>query len=169
MYYLNCFFIYSILGYLLETTVAFLTKTNFKSGFLYGFWTPVYGIGALIVLFISNYLFKNLHMNRFIETLIVFIVSAIVLSFIEVLGGIMLEKVFHKVYWDYSNHYFNIGHYISLEMTIVWGIASVIFIYLINPILKKIIMKVPHWTTIVFIILFIADLLKTFIDKKISK
>ena len=56
-YYLNCFFIYSILGHLLETVFSMLGNNNFKSGFLYGWWTPVYGIGAVTILFISNYLF----------------------------------------------------------------------------------------------------------------
>ena len=36
MYYLNCFFIYSIFGYLMETIIAFLIKANFKSGILTG-------------------------------------------------------------------------------------------------------------------------------------
>lgn len=79
MYYLNCFFIYSILGHVLETIISLITKNGFKSGFLYGWWTPVYGIGAITILFISKYLFKNLHMPRIWETVITFFVVAIVL------------------------------------------------------------------------------------------
>ena len=166
MYYLNCFFIYSILGHLLETITALITGNGFKSGFLYGWWTPVYGIGAVTILFVSEYLFKNLHMHRFWETVIMFFVVAIVLSTLEALGGVLLEKIFGTVFWDYSSQRFNIGHYISLEMTLVWGVASVIFIYIIHPLLEKFIRKIPVWVTILLILLFVFDNVKTFISKR---
>lgn len=168
MHYLNCFFVYSILGYILETIVALATGTNFKSGILNGCWTPVYGVGAVTILFVSEYLFKNLHMNRVWETVIVFFVVAIVLSTLEALGGVLIEKIFGISFWDYNSHKYHIGKYISLEMTITWGIASVIFIYLIHPLLKALIQKIPLWVTILLLILFVADSTKTFFDKKKS-
>ena len=95
-----------------------------------------------------------------------FFVVAIVLSTIEAIGGVLIEKIYDKVFWDYSQHKFHIGHYISLEMTLVWGISSVIFVYLIHPILDGIIKKIPRWVTFILITLFIADNVKTFIDNK---
>ena len=166
MYYLNCFFVYSILGHLIETLVAFITHTNFKSGILTFWWTPVYGIGAVTILFVSNYLFKNLHLPRFWETVIMFFVVGIVLSFLEAVGGVFIEKVFGQVFWDYSSQKFHIGHYISLEMTLVWGIASIVFVYLIHPLLEGLIKKVPSWVTILLLFLFLFDSFKTFIEKK---
>ncbi|MBQ9012312.1 MAG: putative ABC transporter permease [Bacilli bacterium] len=166
MYYINCFFIYSIFGYILETIVAFLTHTNFKSGILSLWWTPVYGIGAVTILFISNYLFKNLHMNRVYETIIVFVVVAITLSVIEVLGGVLIEKTFGITFWNYSNHMYPVGKYISLEMTIIWGLSSIVFIYVIHPVLNNLIKKIPNWITTLLIIIFIYDVTKTIIVKK---
>lgn len=166
MYYLNCFFIYSILGHLVETITALIIGNDFKSGFLYGWWTPVYGIGAVTILFVSEYLFKNLHMHRFLETIIMFFVVGIVLSTLEALGGVLIEKIFGIVFWDYSSQKFHIGHYISLEMTLVWGVSSIVFIYIIHPLLKGLIKKIPSCITILLIILFIFDCTKTFIDKK---
>ena len=168
MYYINCFFIYSIFGYILETVVAFLTHTNFKSGILSLWWTPVYGIGAVTILFISNYLFKNLHMNRVYETIIVFFVVAITLSVIEVLGGVLIEKTFGITFWNYSNHIYPVGKYISLEMTIIWGLSSIVFIYVIHPVLNNLIKKIPNWITTLLIIIFIYDVTKTIIVKKKS-
>ena len=153
MFYVNCFFVYSILGYILETVVSLITKSNFKSGILTGPWTIVYGIGALVILFTSNYLFKNLHMNRVIETIVLFFVIGIILSFLEALGGVLTEKIFGKVFWDYSSQKYHIGHYISLEMTLVWSVASIIFIYVINPLLKNFIKKIPIFITIILIII----------------
>lgn len=166
MYYLNCFFIYSILGHLIETIITILTNANFKSGILTGWWTPIYGIGAVIILFISNYFFKNLHMNRILETIIVFFVVSIILSFIELVGGVLIEEFFGFSFWDYTDKKYNIGKYISLDMTLIWGISSIVFIYLIHPLLKSLILKVPKFITIILLCLFIFDCTKTFITKK---
>ena len=167
MYYLDCFFVYSILGYILETVISVITKSGFKSGILSFCWTPVYGIGAVTILFVSNYLFKNLHMNRIIETIIMFLVIGIILSFLEALGGVLIEKIFGEVFWDYSSHKYNVGHYISLEMTLIWSLASIIFVYLIHPLLKGLIKKIPLWITIFLLILFLYDSVSTFIKKKL--
>ena len=94
MYFLNCFLIYSILGYILETVLGIITKTNYKSGILNGPWAVIYGIGVVVILLLSNYFFKNLHMPRLLETIIVFFILAIFLTCLEALGGILIEKVF---------------------------------------------------------------------------
>ncbi|MEG2351277.1 MAG: putative ABC transporter permease [Bacilli bacterium] len=166
MYYLNCFFIYSILGHVIETVNALLTGSNFKSGILFGWWTPVYGIGSVTILFISNYLFKNLHMNRIYETIIMFFVVAVVLSTLEALGGVIIEKTFDFSLWNYQNHKYNIGKYVSLGITALWGVLSIIFIYIVHPLLNEIIKKVPKWLTVIFIILFVVDNVLTIIIKK---
>ena len=146
--------------------MAFITHVNFKSGILSFWWTPVYGIGAITILFISNYLFKNLHMNKIIETIIMFFVVAIVLSFLEAVGGVLIEKAFGEVFWDYSSHKFNIGHYISLEMSLIWGVSSILFVYVLHPLLSKLIKQIPSWVTILFVSLFIYDCTKTIINKQ---
>lgn len=168
MYYLNCFLIYSIFGYILETSLAYILKNNFESGILYGPWTPIYGIGTVVILLLSNYFFMNLHMPRWLETIIVFFVVAIFLSCLELIGGVLIEKISHLKFWDYSSHRFHIGSYISLEMTAVWGIATVLFIYLINPLLKKLIISIPIFVTIIFSLLMFTDFVVT-IYKELKK
>ena len=163
MYLLNCFFIYSILGFLAESIISFLFGGSFSSGILFGPWTPVYGLGAVLIIAISEKLFKNLHMHRFIETIIVFFVVAITLSALEWLGGILIEMIFGTTFWDYSDQKFNIGKYISLEMTLLWGVMSIIFIYIIRPILDPLVKKIPKWLTIILSILFIIDIIMTFL------
>ena len=165
MYLINCFFIYSILGFIFEGLVTLITKGNFSSGILYGPWTPVYGVGAIIILIVSKKLFKNLHMHRLLETIIVFFVVSILLSFAEWVGGVLIELIFDTSLWDYSKQDFNLGKYVSLEMTLVWGFMSILFIYIIHPILDKVIEKIPKWLTIILIISFIIDVIITLISK----
>lgn len=166
MFYINCFLLYSILGYLLETLAAFITKSNFKSGILFGPWTPVYGLGAVLIILISRYFFVNLHMPRWKETIIVFIVITFVLTLIEWIGGIGIEFLFKKVFWDYSSDPTSIGHYISLRMSLIWGIGSIIFIYVIYPFLKHFIKHIPLYVTIPFALLFLFDVIYTIVTKE---
>lgn len=46
MYYINCFFLYSFLGFIIENIVHLINKDDSGSGILYGPWTPIYGVGS---------------------------------------------------------------------------------------------------------------------------
>jgi len=58
-------FIFSILGWCMETLYAFILSGHFVNrGFLYGPLCPIYGFGALILIIflekiVSNFFFKN--------------------------------------------------------------------------------------------------------------
>ena len=161
MYYINYFFIFSIFGHLLETI---LSK---KSGILYGFWTPIYGFGCLLILYIHNLLdkfFKKYNIKRY-KPIILFITSAIFLSLIELMGGILIKKIFGFDMWNYEKMLFNIGKYISLETALIWGTSSIILIYLIKPFLDKYIYLIPKYISYILIILFIIDCIFTLIIK----
>lgn len=164
MHYLNCFFTYSILGYLLETIIAKLLNNNFKSGILTGPWTPIYGIGVIIIILISKFIFKKIK-NKYLRVLLIFILVTIILTILEGIGGLLLEETFNITYWNYSNHKFNIGKYISLSISLVWGIGSLIFVYFIYPKLNKYINKIPRWSTNILTLLFIIDSVATIIIK----
>ena len=150
----------------METSLALITKSGFKSGIMYGPFTPIYGIGTVIILVLSRYFFINLHMPRWIETVIVFFILSIFLSCLELLGGILIEKIFGIIFWSYKNHKYNIGNYISLEMAFIWGAVSILFIYVINPILKILILKIPYSITYILLFVFILDCITTFIKNK---
>lgn len=165
MYYINYFFICSILGFLLETSFYTFCKWDGGSGFLYGPWTPVYGIGAIIIIIIFDFIFKKIKTNKFLKFIIFFITTCILLSIIELIGGVLIEKIFSITFWDYSDHKFHIGKYISLEMALVWGLASTIFIFLLRPLIDKFIDKIPKIITYLLLVLFVIDNIVTLIYK----
>ena len=165
MYYLNTFLLYSILGFLLETVRSFLVNSKFTSGILYGPWTPIYGIGIVIVILISNYLFAHLHLSRWVETFITFVIITLILTLLEWIGGILIEKIFHTVFWDYSKEAFSIGKYISLSKSLMWGVGSIIFIYVLKPLLEGVIKRVPVPVTVILTLLMLSDLILTFVNK----
>lgn len=165
MFYINFFLFFSIFGYLFETICAYIFKSGFNSGILYGPWTPLYGFGVLMVMILSNKLFQNLHLNRILETIIVFVCVTIVLTILEWLGGVLIEKLFSITFWDYSNYRFHIGKYISLEMSLLWGVGSIILIYLVIPYVSEFIKKIPFFITMILSSLFVIDLIVTIINK----
>lgn len=166
MYYLNCFFIYSFFGFLFETGVSKVTGNHFNSGILYGPFTPIYGIGVLLILVISKYFFLNLHMPRWIETIIVFFILFFVLTLIEWIGGILIEKIFGVTFWDYSHLRFHIGKYIALEISFIWGILSILLIYVIHPLLESWIRKIPAFVSYLVLFYFLIDLFYTYFQQK---
>ena len=157
MYYINYFFIYSIFGYILETITLLIINSKKTSGILYGPWTFIYGIGVIIILLLEKLIFSKKKWNKWLKRILLFLTVAITLSIIELVGGILIEKIFNKTFWNYTNHKFNIGKYISLEMTLVWTILSIIFVYILKPLTDKIITKIPKLLTYILIILMIID------------
>ena len=161
MYFFKFFFITSILGFFIE---SFLWHGQ-ESGILYGPWTPVYGIGSIIIVILSNKIFKKRNINAFYKFVLLFIFCFLILSFIELIGGVLIEKIFGYAFWDYTKYRFNIGKYICLEISLIWGFISCLFV-LIKPIIDKIIKCIPNLVFYIFYILFFFDIVCTLIFKK---
>lgn len=161
MYYINCFFLYSILGFLLESFIYKFINSSNHSGFLYGPITPIYGIGALIIIIVNTKLIDKLKLNKVFKIFLQFIIFMILLTVIEFLGGYLLKKILNIELWNYSNKEYNIGKYIRLELAIIWGIMGVIASYVIIPFFSKFIKKIPKKATYIIIFIFIIDLLFT--------
>lgn len=157
-YYLNIFLIYGIIGFIFETILK-LFNPSMNNGSMYGPWIPIYGLGACIIIAIMRLVFNRFKLKRIEKIICVFLISMISLTVLELIGGYLIEFLTGKVFWDYSKMKFNLGHYISLEISLVWGIASLILIYLINPILNKLIKKIPSIVTYSVSIIFIIDLI----------
>lgn len=150
----------SIIGHFIESFFA----SNGDSGILLGYWTPIYGIGCIITLVINKCVDK-LNVRRFYKIITLFISYMIILSTIEVIGGYLIEWIFNKELWDYTNHKFNIGKYTSLEMGLLWGFASLFFICFIKTIVDKFINKIPKIISYVCITLFFIDIVCSLIIK----
>ena len=159
---INLFLTFSILGNIFERIVMYFIDSDYVSGFMGTIFTPIYGIAILIILFIHN---KVKLKNKLLKLLTEFILFSIILSLIEFVGGVLIEIIFNKIYWNYDSLKFNIGKYISLETAIIWGIVSTITLYLIYPLYKKIEKHIPKILTIIIGILFLINLIYIIIVK----
>lgn len=149
----------------METTMKIIFFPSMNNGILYGPWIPIYGFGSCLIIVIMRFVFNRIKVNRFFKIIIVFLLSMITLTTIEFIGGNIIELLTEKVFWDYKSLKYNIGHYISLEISLIWGIMSLVVIYLIKPLIDKFIKKIPSILTYLVLIVFIIDCIITTLMK----
>ena len=169
MLYLKYFFVYSILGYLFEGSVSYLRRGKFESGILFGPWTPIYGIGVIFVLILSNFLFSSMNLFWWLEVIIVFLTLMLVMTFIEWLAGLLIEYFFGVIFWNYTSFKYNFGKYIALEVSLVWGLLSMLIIYVIHPFLSDYIRLIPSSFFYILVILLILDYILIIKNGKVHK
>lgn len=157
MYYINTFFILSILGHILEN----IFYTSKDSGILYGYWTPIYGIGTALIIFLYNKISKKIQLTKIKKVLLSFVMGFFILTILEFIGGFLIERLLRITFWNYEKEAFNIGRYASLKMAFIWGISSIVIIYIIKPIMDKINKFIPRFITEILITLFFIDLIVT--------
>ena len=157
MYYINIFFLFSILGHFIEN----IFYTSKDSGILFGCWTPIYGIGVSTIIFVYNTIIKKIKTNKYLKVFLVFIINAILLSLLELIGGILIEKLLHITFWDYSKEAFSILRYTSLKMALIWGISGIIVTFILKNTIDKVIRYIPKFLTYILITLFIIDCILT--------
>lgn len=134
--YLFYFLIYSFLGWCIEVCYATLnTKKFINRGFLNGPYCPIYGVGVMTIIYFVFPLKNNM--------LILFIASITLTSALEFFTGFILERVFHYRWWDYSNVPFNLCGYICLKFSILWGLACVLVVDIIHPVVERVISWLP--------------------------
>ena len=142
MYYINSFFLYSLLGFIVESTI-FKNTILKPSGVLNGPITLVYGVGGIIS----------------------FIIYTVVLTLVELICGYLCHFIFNVDMWNYTDKKYNIGKYICLEYIGVWGIYGLITTYIIKPYIDKIIKLIPKDLTYISILILALDIIITTITK----
>lgn len=158
MYYINVFFIYSILGHLMETLLYTILKSNKKSGFLYLWWTPFYGLGIIICFLVYKFIDKRIH-NKRKKNIILFIIYFLLYSIFEYSGGVMLEKMYGKEFWNYSKLPLHIGKYVSIGTSLVWAIFTFIYIFWLKKYTDRLIKYIPKYITYILLIMFCLDVI----------
>lgn len=94
--------IYSVTGWVYETILCSVLARKFVNrGFLTGPWCPIYGFGALLVIF---------PLQRLKDDLLPLFLSSMVLTMLlEYLTSYVMEKLFHTRWWDYSDKKFQLN------------------------------------------------------------
>ena len=143
------FFVYAFLGWCAEVSYAALHTGRFVNrGFLNGPVCPIYGFGMAAVLWILRPLMGN--------TVLLFLGSVVLTSLLEWLTGLVLEKLFHQRWWDYSGEPFNLGGYICLRFSLYWGLACLFVLKIVHPTVLWGVRAVPRSVGWVLLAVFAA-------------
>lgn len=151
-----CFLIYSFIGWLYEVIVSIVRKHKFiNRGYLLGPICPVYGFGSLLITILLEG-----HKGNIIHS---FISAILICSILEYFTSFIMEKIFKTRWWDYTYKKYNLNGRISLDVMLLFGVAGVFILYIVNPFLTKLISSFNttslYVTSIIIFILFIADII----------
>lgn len=156
--YVLMFFIYSMVGWTVESTYRSLGETFrarkttkekkiINSGFLYGPMCPIYGTGALVFEILLTP-FKG-------HWWAVLLLGMVFADIVEYVTSVLMERLFHARWWDYSNEFMNLNGRICLKHTIYWAVFSFIYVYGIAPVYEYLISFVPQtWRYIAVAVIF---------------
>ncbi len=157
--WLLLFFLYGFFGWILESIyVSFLIRKPVNRGFLRGPLLPIYGTGAVMMLWVSLPVQNNLGA--------IYISGVIAATLLELITGWAMENLFKVRYWDYSEHAFNFHGYICLSSSLIWGFLTILltqfihkpierFLFSLNPLLALVIVLIAA-------IIFITDFIISF-------
>ena len=149
-YYFLLYFIYCVLGYVLECGYCTIKnrKIILNRGFLIGPYIPIYGFGSMLVIIL---------LKKYSNDLIVFFVMAsIIVTVLEYFTSYIMEKIFKARWWDYSERKLNINGRVCLENTFLFGIGSVVIMYVINPYFESVLFSLSNNVLCVFAICFLV-------------
>lgn len=147
---------YSFIGWVYESTLCSITEHKLVNrGFLNGPVCPIYGVGALIILFLLGDMANQ-------EILPLFLSSAVLTCTLEYITSWLLEKCFHTRWWDYSKYRFQLNGRICLLGAVAFGALSVLLLKIVHPWISGLIANIPiAWRYIVggvLFLLFICDI-----------
>lgn len=152
-FYLYCFF-----GWIFESTYVSLKEHHFVNrGFLRLPMLPLYGTGAVMMLWVSLPVKDNLFL--------VYLFGVIAATILEYVTGYVMERLFKMKYWDYSNQRFNINGYICLSSSIAWGFLTIFMTELIHRPIAEFVLGMSPIVEFCFLFivsgLFAADVVKS--------
>ena len=134
--YILYFFLYAALGWAAEVCFAAWKEHRLVNrGFLNGPLCPVYGFGMAAMLLLLAPWQGNV--------LAVFAGGMAITTLIEWLAGWLLYKLFRARWWDYSHLPFNIGGFVCLPFSLLWGAASVVMLLAVHPPIARLAAAIP--------------------------
>lgn len=119
------FLVYCFFGWIIESTyVSVKTKKLTNRGFLRGPVIPIYGCGAMMMVFCAAPFTK--------WPVAVFFAGLLGCSVLEYCTGMIMEAIFKVRYWDYSNTKGNINGYVCWWASLSWGFLTLGMNYFVH-------------------------------------
>lgn len=132
--WLSFFYFYCIFGWCFESAYVTLKERRpVNRGFLHGPWLPLYGSGAITVLWLTLP-FQD-------KPVLVYIVGLLGATALELFTGEAMVRIFKVRYWDYSNQKLQYKGHICLSSSIMWGFLSLLMVYVVHRPVERFIFR----------------------------
>lgn len=169
--YFLLFLMYAIIGWCYEVFLeVFVYNWGFSNrGVLFGPYLPVYGFGALAFIFcFERFLENKTFKQKLLMMPLIFLGCMIVATLIELATSYICEYFTGSWPWQtYADYKYNFEARIALSPSIRFGLGGVIFLFVLQPLFRKMLNKLSNrMLNILFylgLIIFIADMILTFI------
>ena len=127
-------------GFIYETIFYRIDLGYFvKRGSTFGPWIPIYAFGGIFIVLATYRLRK--------KPILVFFLNCMITGILEYGTGFVLYEFFHTRLWDYNTEIWNWGNvngYICFRSIAFFGLSSLFLIYVLIPLLKRFVKKVPE-------------------------
>ncbi|KPU45483.1 hypothetical protein OXPF_07160 [Oxobacter pfennigii] len=159
------FSIYSFMGWAMESIFAVIKERKFiNRGFLTGFFCPIYGFGAVIIIQSSKWVF-SIFGNHYAGPMVNILLAVILVTVLEYITGFLLERIFNCKWWDYSSDALNFHGYICLKYSLLWGLLSFLLMQVVHPVILRTVSLIPanvkSHLAIFLLLYFMADTVKS--------
>lgn len=136
------FFVYSLLGWILETVVAAAKQKRFvNKGLINLPFCILYGVvGVFLTVFSAE-----------LDGIWLYLGAVIIISVFKWLAGRTIEKFYHERWWDYSNRRFNLDGYVALTDSAVLGVLAYVMIKWGNGFAVGILAMLPELLRVIFV------------------
>lgn len=145
--YVLLFFIYSLIGVVAEIIFGLIVDHRIN-GVAYGFLVvpimPIYGFGAAFILFMHRYLR---------HPIVLFVGSVLAMTLLEFISHWLFQTLLGIQFWDYSNKAFNIEGRVSLDSSVAFGVAAVLLVYVIHPLVTRLLVRIPKRVAIILAVI----------------
>lgn len=130
------FFCYSFCGWIWECCYVSARKRRWVNrGFLRGPLLPIYGTGAVMILWAVIPVRDS--------PALVFLLGMLAATALEYATGAAMEALFKVRYWDYSKQPCNLHGYICLTSSVAWGFFSVLLVRFLHPPVEDLVLALP--------------------------
>lgn len=155
------FMFFGILGYVVEVFYVYIgSKKWINRGFLHGPYIPIYAFGSLfIILFLTKY------SDDFV---IVFLIGMFICSALEYITSHLMELIFKRRWWDYSEYKYNINGRVALKNSVLFGIGSLIIVYVLSPSLNIVLENTNNTLKLVLAVIFVIIIFIDFVFSAID-
>lgn len=110
-----------------------------RAGLLFGPFSPIYGLGGLLITIVLNRLYDK-------NPLVVFLAAAFIGAAFEYVVSWWMEFSFGITAWDYHGTFLNIDGRTNFKFFCMWGILGIVWLRLVLPRLLLLINKIPwNW------------------------